>query len=417
MKQALTLGIDADSVVVHKEHHTSYYPGAENVTVMLFFDRKTGVVLGGQTAGYKGADKRLDVIAIAAATHLTIRDLADVDFAYAPPIGTANDALNMAAYAAENKMSGFSPSVTVSQLDAFLEGKIPVIIDLRDYFAFEKNHVKGALHIPVELLVKQLQSIPLNSFILVYDETGKKGHQAVRILLGAGMKQVFTISGGFISLQRQACTTGFKNITIDLLPIKQKSIHAQEIIENEETIAEETNEKKALIVDVRTIAEYKTGAYPEALNIPLDELGKRYSELGTDLSRDITVYCLSGGRSAYAQKQLQQLGYTNVKNGGGINTMMAQLSKESIPSVSEKPLIIDVRTTDEFSGGAFPGAINIPLDSLQNHLADLGSLSREITVYCASGGRSSYARSFLLKEGFTNVTNGGGLNQMMMLRL
>ena len=67
LKQARAAGIDADAIVVHKEHHTSYYPGAENVTAMLVYDKATGVILGGQTAGYKGADKRLDVIATATA--------------------------------------------------------------------------------------------------------------------------------------------------------------------------------------------------------------------------------------------------------------------------------------------------------------------------------------------------------------
>ena len=109
LKQARAAGMDADAVVVHKEHHTSYYPGAETVSVMLIFDKKTGVVLGGQTAGYKGADKRLDVIATACAAKLTVSEIADIDFAYSPPIGTANDAMNMAAYAAENKMSGYGP--------------------------------------------------------------------------------------------------------------------------------------------------------------------------------------------------------------------------------------------------------------------------------------------------------------------
>ena len=120
LKQARAAGIDADSVVVHKEHHTSYYPGAETVTTMLIYDRNTGIILGGQTAGYKGADKRLDVIATATAAKLTISDLANIDFAYSPPIGTANDAVNMAAYTAENRISGFSPSVTVTELYAFI---------------------------------------------------------------------------------------------------------------------------------------------------------------------------------------------------------------------------------------------------------------------------------------------------------
>lgn len=72
-------------------------------------------------------------------------DLADVDFAYSPPIGTANDAINMAAYTAENRLSGFSPSVTVSELDDFAAGKNPVFVDVRDIFAYEKSHIEGAI--------------------------------------------------------------------------------------------------------------------------------------------------------------------------------------------------------------------------------------------------------------------------------
>ncbi len=67
----------------------------------------------------------------------------------------------------------------------------------------------------------------------------------------------------------------------------------------------------------------RTGAYPQAVNIPLDELPARYeAEIGPNRHRDITVYCASGARSAYAQRLLAQLGYTRVKNGGGLMQMM-----------------------------------------------------------------------------------------------
>lgn len=412
LKQARAAGIDADAVVVHKEHHTSYYPGAETVSVMLVFDKATGVILGGQTAGYKGADKRLDVIATAAASRLTINELADIDFAYSPPIGTANDALNMAAYTAENKLSGFSPSVTVSELDSFINGKQAVIIDVRDYFAFEKNHIAGANHIPLELLHKQLHAIPADRLIVVYDETGKKGHQALRTLVGAGLKQVVNISGGFISLQRQARTLGFQNIRLDLLPVQLKSIHPGDEQDNGKPEVKQSDAASPIIVDVRTPGEFKTGAYPGAVNIPLDELPRRFAELGDNLKRDITVYCASGARSAYAENLLRQMGYTNVKNGGGITAMMSKRAPQ--PSASDKPLIIDVRTVQEFRGGAFPGAVNIPLDELPARLAELGSMGRDITVYCASGARSAYAQRLLAQSGYTNVKNGGGIMQMMM---
>jgi rhodanese-related sulfurtransferase len=404
-------------VVVHKEHHTSYYPGAETVTTMLVYDRNTGIILGGQTAGYKGADKRLDVIATATAAKLTVSDLADIDFAYSPPIGTANDAINMAAYTAENRISGFSPSVTVTELDAFIEGKNPVFVDVRDVFAFEKSHVKGALNLPLEVLLQQINSIPANRMVVVYDETGKKGHQALRTLLGAGFKDVTNVSGGHTSLQRQARTVGFKHIQVNLLPVELKSLEEETAKTEEKTVAKATDVNSLLVVDVRTPEEFEDGAYPDAINIPLDEIMERLEELGENAAREIVVYCASGGRSAYAQRMLTQVGYSNVKNGGGISAMMASRNtKSTVSNSSIEPLIVDVRTTEEFRSGAFPGAINIPLDELQMRIIELGSKSREITLYCASGARSAYGQKGLQQMGFTNVKNGGGIMQMMRQR-
>jgi len=415
LKQARSLGIDADAVVVHKEHHTSYMPGAETVTTMLVYEKNTGIVLGGQTAGYKGADKRLDIIATAAAAKLSVNDLADIDFAYSPPIGTANDAMNMAAFTAENKMSGFSPSITASELDAFVKAINPVFVDVRDVFAFKKSNIEGAIHLPLELLLQQISSIPVNRPVVVYDETGKKGHQALRTLIGAGFADVFNISGGYISLQRHARAIGFKHINIELLPVVKKTI-GEDIAEKQEekTKTNVIDQNSQLIVDVRTVAEFRTGAYPDAVNIPLDDLMQRRNELGSDLNREIVVYCASGGRSAYAQRQLMQLGFTNVKNGGGLSSMMANIPKQAAPQPSNTPLIVDVRTPGEFAGGAYEGAVNIQLDELQARIAELGDKSRDITLYCASGARSAYGQRMLQQMGFSNVTNGGGLMHMMM---
>lgn len=419
LKQARAAGMEADSVVVHKEHHTSYYPGAQTVTTMLIYDRNNGVILGGQTAGYKGADKRLDIIATATATKLTISDLADIDFTYSPPIGTANDAINMAAYTAENRISGFSPSITVSELNTFIQGKNPFFIDVRDVFAYEKSHIKGALNLPLEILLQQINLVPANRTLIVYDETGKKGHQALRTLLGAGFNEVTNISGGHTSLQRHARAIGFKHLLIDLLPVEMKFVgeEVEDPVSKEKVTTIAKNENSLIVIDVRTPDEFEGGAYPDAINIPLDELMERLEDLGENTTREIIVYCASGARSAYAQRTLTQLGYSNVKNGGGIAAMMSsQNTKPSEAIASNEPMVVDVRTVEEFQGGAFPGAINIPLDELQMRIIELGSKSREITLYCASGARSAYGQKGLQQMGFSNVINGGGIMQMMRKR-
>ena len=325
LKQARAAGIDADAVVVHKEHHTAYYPGAETVTVLLVYDKNTGVVLGGQTAGYKGADKRLDVIATACAAKLPVADIADIDFAYSPPIGTANDAMNMAAYVAENKISGYGPSIMVSELDDFLEDKEQLIIlDIRDVFAHQKSNMNGAYHIPLEMLHPNLDRIPTNIPVLIYDETGKKGHQAVRMLIGAGHPEVYNISGGHTSLQRHAAAVGFKNINMVALPVEKKTIgeKAAEAVETNNEVS--TTELKRLVIDVRTPGEFRGGAFPDAINIPLDDLMQGKADLGEDTNREIIVYCASGARSAYAKQILQSRGFSNVTNGGGISAMMSR---------------------------------------------------------------------------------------------
>lgn len=331
LKQARQLGLNADAVVVHKESFTSYYPGSEPVSVMLVYDKDTGIVLGGQTAGYIGADKRLDVIATATANKQTVSELADIDFAYSPPIGTANDAMNMAAFVAENKRSAYSPSITVSELDTYIKAKERVIVlDVRDVFAFQKSHIEGAANLPLELLEENLERIPKNANIIVYDETGKKGHQALRTLKGAGIQEVVNISGGHTSLQRHAITLGFETISIPTLPIETKSINKEEeepqaSSEKSQTTRQEDN-NSTLIVDVRSEGEFMSGAYPDAINISLDEImGGNTAGFGNNLDREIVVYCASGARSAYAQQILQQKGYTNVKNGGGLAMMMSRL--------------------------------------------------------------------------------------------
>ncbi|PIF02787.1 MAG: CoA-disulfide reductase, partial [Paludibacter sp.] len=331
LKQARSLGINADAVVVHKEAFTSYYPGSEPVTAMLVYDKDNGTILGGQTAGYIGADKRLDVIATATATKQTISDIADIDFAYSPPIGTANDAMNMAAYVAENKMTGYSPSITAAELDDYIKENNPlIVIDVRDVFAFEKSHINGTANVPLELLGPNVSKIPKDKPILVYDETGKKGHQALRTLKSAGITNVVNISGGHTSLQRYATAVGFTTIDINLLPVEEKSLDQEEKETKEQTTTakeepKQQEENSTLVVDVRTAGEFMGGAYPGAVNISLDEIMSGYTEgFGTNFDREIIVYCASGARSAYAQQVLRQKGYTNVKNGGGIAMMMSR---------------------------------------------------------------------------------------------
>jgi phage shock protein E len=74
--------------------------------------------------------------------------------------------------------------------------------------------------------------------------------------------------------------------------------------------------------------------------------------------------------------------------------------------------VIDVRSPDEFADGAYPGARNIPVSTLPNRVAEVGPKDKPVVVYCASGGRSAVAQQILKANGFADVTNAGGLEDM-----
>jgi phage shock protein E len=73
--------------------------------------------------------------------------------------------------------------------------------------------------------------------------------------------------------------------------------------------------------------------------------------------------------------------------------------------------IVDVRTPREFQGGAYPGAVNIPLQVLGARLRELPK-NRPVVVYCASGMRSASAARLLRRAGYDDVVNAGGLRHM-----
>lgn len=78
------------------------------------------------------------------------------------------------------------------------------------------------------------------------------------------------------------------------------------------------NETGYVILDVRTQAEYDAGHIPGAIVIPLGELAGRAEEVLTEPDQLILVYCRSGRRSKSAAAILAELGYTNIREFGGI---------------------------------------------------------------------------------------------------
>jgi phage shock protein E len=69
--------------------------------------------------------------------------------------------------------------------------------------------------------------------------------------------------------------------------------------------------------------------------------------------------------------------------------------------------LIDVRSPDEYAGGHLPGAVNIPVQVLDQRLAEVGPRDGALIIYCRSGSRSGRAAALLRAQGFTKVHNLG----------
>jgi phage shock protein E len=72
----------------------------------------------------------------------------------------------------------------------------------------------------------------------------------------------------------------------------------------------------AVVIDVRSPAEFTMGHVEGALNIPVEAITAQTLAPLSDKTQTLVVYCASGMRSGYARSMLMQMGYTNVVNAG-----------------------------------------------------------------------------------------------------
>ena len=91
-------------------------------------------------------------------------------------------------------------------------------------------------------------------------------------------------------------------------------------------VKEYSTTDSAVLLDVRTPDEYRQGHIPGSKNVPLQSISKVAGMIDNN-STPIFVHCLSGARSRQAAAILKQMGYTNVKNIGGISAYAGKVER------------------------------------------------------------------------------------------
>ena len=139
---------------------------------------------------------------------------------------------------------------------------------------------------------------------------------------------------------------------------------------------------------------------------------KRIDVIAVAIQAGLTVFDLEQVELAYAPQYGSAKDPINMAGfvaAGLIRGDHPQVDVESILKmpVDQRPMLLDVRTSQEFSQGQIPGAINISVDELRDRLGELPR-NRPIAVYCQVGQRGYIATRILMQRGFDVVNIGGG---------
>lgn len=196
-RQLRAAGLAFRTATVHAPHHVSWFPGATEVHLSVYYAPDTGRLLGAQAAGEKGIDKRIDVLATALARGATVSELVDLELAYAPPFGAPKDPVNLVGMVAENDLTGRGPTVDVQGARA-LAAEGALVLDVRTHGEHERGAIPGSRWLAVDELRARSDELPRDRPIVTYCAVGRRGYVAQRILLQRGF-DVRNLTGGYVS--------------------------------------------------------------------------------------------------------------------------------------------------------------------------------------------------------------------------
>ena len=205
--QAAKAGFSFFTSLTRDFSHAHYYPGATPVMIKLIVEDGTGRLIGAQVLGERGVDKRVDVFATAITGRMTVDDLENLDLAYSPPFGSANDPVNIAGFVAGHIARGDVPTVAPETWQPNGE----FLLDVRDTDeVFESGLLKNAVNIPLTELRDRLGELPRDRRIVTYCQKGQRGYLATCLLRGRGFERAANLRGGFLQARLNGLTEATK---------------------------------------------------------------------------------------------------------------------------------------------------------------------------------------------------------------
>ena len=193
---------------------------------------------------------------------------------------------------------------------------------------------------------------------------------------------------------------------------------------NPEAFEKTANDAGALILDTRTPQDFAKGFIPNSINIGIDgNFAPWVGAMIPDIKQNILLVT-EIGREEEVVTRLARVGYDHTigyLEGGMESWTAAGKEIDQIESISPEELakrmekgeavnVLDVRKDNEYTSEHLIGAINLPLDYVNEHLAEIDK-DKTYYVHCAGGYRSMIFNSILRARGFDNLIDiNGGFN-------
>ncbi|HAY35349.1 MAG TPA: rhodanese-like domain-containing protein [Ignavibacteria bacterium] len=196
---------------------------------------------------------------------------------------------------------------------------------------------------------------------------------------------------------------------------------------NAEEFESAANETDAVMLDTRNDKFFNTGFIPNSINISLDgQFAPWVGALIPDVKQQLLLIA-EPGREEESVMRLARVGYDNVigyleggfeawiKAGKEIDTISRITPQEFEKDFDKnKSIVIDVRRPGEYNSEHVDGAVNIPLDFINDNLAEFPK-DKEFIIHCGGGYRSMTAASILKSRGWENFKEvEGGYNKIKL---
>ena len=188
---------------------------------------------------------------------------------------------------------------------------------------------------------------------------------------------------------------------------------------------DKAKKEQYLVIDVREKHEYEAGHVRYAINIRLNDIENKLSDIADLKDKNIIVICRSGRRSMAAAKILQKNGFKKLFNADGVGSYSYK-SLTKVTNVRGKQMqelvntgnysVVDAREPADYTVSHLKGAISGNADTIAELLPQLPK-GKPVLTYCYSGNRAFAVAEKLAAAGYTVINSLDGTNEYSAFEL